>query len=148
MAAAKKTYPVIQPNLPGIFLMPQLFRFGRADDQPKIALVWVRGESPAGVQLMLRLSHRACASFLQSENADAALLRDELELEVVTLPPDVKECAFPLLFGYKGLLCVDETGYIVEFSRERSDQRILISMSSQAYKSLLYHLKKLFPHHD
>ena len=85
MAQARRPYPVIQPNVPGTFLMPQLFRFGRADNKTWITLVWVQGGGPGRclpnsvvpgypTGLALRFTELLKTPML-------TLLRDELELE-------------------------------------------------------------------
>ena len=133
----------IELKEPGTFLMPQLFRFENFHNQPERALVWARASSPEGARFLLRLSHTCCASLLKFESGDWPLLERNLDGTMVN-PETKEEVLFPLLSDYKGMVNVDESGYLLEFSGERSNQRIVIPMSSFAYKGLLSRLKKLF----
>ncbi|HTN73006.1 MAG TPA: hypothetical protein VMO00_18135 [Methylomirabilota bacterium] len=146
MAQPQDLLNPIELRTAGTFLMPPLFRFATFRNHPDHGVVWAHASSSDKVHCLLCFSHQACTSLLKAEDADQTLLQSNLQFQNIYIPVGTPQpIVFPLLSVYTGLLSVDETGYMLEFSGESADRRIVIALSSVAYEELLSQLKDVFP---
>jgi hypothetical protein len=131
-------------NGPGPFLMPPLSRIEKFYNQPNQDAVWVQASSSAGGRALVGIFRPVCVSLVEADQQDRVLHSRDLAVEMLGWPSGVKVVQFPVLCEYKGVVTMNQTGWMLEFACQHG-KSIVLSISSVAYKSLLSHLKKSLP---